>query len=133
MAIVFISPKAKQKIFFRIVTIILVLSLVVVSLVVMIAGFVNKNQTVPNVSVNQPNISVNLDVIDSDKFLRLEPFINLETEFAYVVQNQDNKEIRGNMLAASKQEAQKLLEDSGVTVISLKEANIGNSQPFVSY
>src|SRR3989338_2707477 len=98
MAIVFISPKKRQRMFF-----------------------------------DQPDVVINFKILDSEKVKALEPFTRLETEFDYIVQDQDDQQMSGTILAATNEDAQKLLEKSGYRVLMLKEVNLGRSEPFVSY
>ncbi len=133
MAIVLISPKNKQRTFAWIaVTIILLLA--VISLVVFIPKFFNKSQRITNqASLSQPTIAINLSIVDSDKVKNLEPFLQIEIDYAYVAQDQNGKQVAGTIAATSKDEAKKFLEALNLKVSSIKEANVGNSNPFISY
>lgn len=134
MAIVFISPKAKQRTFLKAIITVAGLSLVIFFLVVLMIWLVNKNKNIAQDGFSgPPNITINFNVIDSDQVKNLEPFTSLETEFTYLVQDQTGKQVQGNISAPSKEAAQKLLEDSGMKIISIKETIIGNNQPFASY
>ena len=76
MAIVFISPKEKQKVFFKGVAIFAILFLIVIFLIVFLPWFVNKSQDIPmETSSKELNIAINLNIMDSDKVKDLEPFI----------------------------------------------------------
>ncbi len=134
MAIVFISPKQKQKTVIKIILILLVLLLVIGSLVILIPKFLNATPSAKvKVSFSKPDVIINLDILNSEKVKNLNLFSNLETEFVYVVKNQQGKLVTGNILALTPFDAQNLLEESGFKVVSLKEVNIGRSEPFTSY
>ncbi len=134
MAIIFVSPKRKQRMFFLGMAMLLVLFLIIISLIILLPEFLNKTQNIPTeVSSNMPNVTINLNTIDSDVVKNLDIFSNLETEFTYVIQNQSGQQATGNIIAISKDSIQKIFEKRGIKVISLKEANIGRDNPFVSY
>ncbi len=134
MAIVFISPKARERFFLRMVLLSVVLVLATVSLVLFITFVLDGNQ---NSAVNQvgsqPNIAINMNIVNSDQVKNLNPFYDLQTEFSYVVADKNGKQTQGNISAATKEDAQALLQQSGYTIISLDEATVGRSDPFVSY
>ncbi len=134
MAIVFISPQQKQKTIIKIIVGLLALLLVAGSLVIFIPKFINAPAKAKiKVSFAKPDVIINLDIINSEKVKNLNLFSNLETEFVYVVKNQQGNLITGNIVALTPFDAQKLLEESGFKVVSLKEINIGRSEPFTSY
>ena len=134
MAIVFISPKAKRKVFLRLAIMLVFLAVVVFLLVFIIVGSLNMKRTsLPKATIPTSDIAINFDVIDSPKVLSLEPFVSQETEFTYMVKDDSGKEIQGAIFAASKENAKILLEEAGFTVVSLEEMKIGRSEPFVAY
>lgn len=135
MAIVFISPKEKQRVFLGGIITLLVLFLMGISLIVFLPEFISKNQTQVNpveVPLN-PSLMLNFNAIDSEEFKKLQPFDAMETLFAYVIEDKDSQQVSGNISAVSKQEAQKLLESSGFKVLVLQEIGVGNANPFTPY
>ncbi len=135
MAIVFISPQEKQRVFFRGVAIFAVLLLFIISLLIFLPGFVNKtSNTSTGVSSSNPNITINLSIMDSDKIKNLEPFNEeIGSVFIYTVQDKNGRKTTGNISAATKEQAQSLLEQSGFKVLSLEEMSVGRNDPFISY
>ncbi len=141
MAIVFISPIEKQRVFFGRLAVLLIVFLIITFLIIFLPGFLNKTQNISTkISFNKygtmadnSNITINFDIIDSNKVKNLKPFDILETEFAYIVQDKNGRQITGNISAVTKDYAQKLLEESDFKVLSLKEISIGRNEPFVSY
>lgn len=134
MAIVFISPKKKQRVFFWGITMSLVSFVIIISVIVVMPELLNKTQIIPaGISYDKPFITINLDAVDSLQVKNLEPFVSLETEFAYNVKDQHGKQTAGNISAATKDDAQKLLEGAGFSVLSLQEVMAGRSDPFTSY
>jgi len=80
------------------------------------------------------DIAIDLSIINSSKFKNLET-VNAAAEqvFVYTVQDKDNKQITGNILAVNEDSARILLEKSGFNVLSLKQMPIGKSNPFAAY
>lgn len=133
MAIVFISPRKKQQMFFWGIALSLIVFLAIISLIVFLPDFLSKNSNTPADMTSLPDITVNLNILDSDKVKNLQPPSSLPIAFTYTVQDKNGIQIQGNISAASKQDAQSILEKADFKVISLKEANIGRTNPFVSY
>lgn len=134
MAIVFISPKAKRKIFFRAAAMLVFLILIVFSVVFLIIESLNAklaNLAPPPAATS--GVAINFTIIDSPKVLDLEPFLGPKMEFTYLVEDNNGKQIQGNILAISKEDAKTLLEEAGFKVVSLKEIKIGRNEPFVAY
>lgn len=131
MAIVFISPKQKQKtIIFGIVGII---SLVLVIIGLMV--FLKKPETVPPEQVfKAPKIEINFEILESDKLKNLEDFEGLKNEFNYQATTKDGELQPGKILAVSRKQAIKSLEDLGFSDIVLEEGiEVGRENPFVIY
>jgi hypothetical protein len=137
MAIVFISPKSKQRMFYVGIIMLLILFLIIISSIVFLPEFLNKNKSIPIKEIldklDKSDVVINFNIMDSDKVKNLDPFDSQETEFTYVVFDQEGKQITGSISAVIKDDAQKLLEGAGFKVSSLKEMDIGREEPFVSY
>ena len=130
MAVVFISPKTRQRNFFLGITI----SLVVFLLFVTIGVFLSKPKKVPETMVfNKAKISIDMNFFNDDQFNRLEPFVQMQTQFVYTATKEDGEPMSGFISADSKEEATKILENIGLTVVSIKEAEIGRENPFTPY
>ncbi|TSC95038.1 MAG: hypothetical protein CEN87_50 [Parcubacteria group bacterium Licking1014_1] len=130
MAIVFISPKQRQKIFFLGIIILFLLVLVVISLSVFLA----KTKEVPPEQVfNRPKINVNINILESNEIKGLVPFAEMETEFSYEALTEKGKGEKGKVLAVSIEEARKILEGLNLSVVKIEEVGIGRENPFEPY
>jgi hypothetical protein len=130
MAVVFISPKERQKVFFMGITIIFVLFLIFVSSMV----FLSKAKEVsPELVFNKPKVAIDMSVFESDQFKNLQPFPEMEMQYSYKALTQKNEGRTGFINAASKEEATKKLVDMGLTVSEIKEVETGRDNPFIPY
>lgn len=130
MAVVFISPKQRQKTFFLIITVMFLLFLAVISFVV----FSSKPKAVSPVLVfNKPKVNINMDIFNSDQFKNLQPFTGIETQYSYKAVTKDNKPQVGFISATSIDQATQMLTERGLTVSEIKEAGIGRDNPFAPY
>lgn len=130
MAIVFISPKQRQKMFFMGITILFVLFLLVVSSLV----FLSKPKPVaPEIVFNRPKIDINLDVLDSDQVKFLEPAVQMDLQFKYTAITSKGAKISGVISAVSEEEAHKILQGMQLSGINLEEAKSGRTNPFAPY
>lgn len=137
MAIVFVSPKKKQKIFFTITALIMTLFLVGVSLIALLPEFKEGLAIIPiNIEtgyITVPEVKINFNVVDSDSVRKLEPFVILEPEFSYVAQDSTGKQLTGMLLASSQNQAETILKGMGLTIIEIREVNAGKQEPFIPY
>jgi hypothetical protein len=130
VAIVFISPKQRQKMFFLGITILFLLILVVISLSVFFA----RPKVVPVEQVfKKPKIDINFKVLDSEQIKSIELMGEIETQFSYQAKTDKGKTVSGKISAISKEKAQKALEEINLTQITLQESQIGRENPFVPY
>lgn len=130
MAIVFISPKQRQKTFFLVITTAALLVLIVVSFGVF---FAKPKEVEPDFAFNKPKISINPSALDSEEIKNLDPFPELEIEFAYEALTADKKLVKGTIWAVSKKEAIKALEELNLFVSKIDEVGIGRDNPFQPY
>jgi len=130
MAVVFISPKQRQRTFFMIITVIFLLFLVFVSLAVF---FSKPKEVLQALVFNKPKVNIDMSIFDSDQFKGLQPLTEMEIQYSYTAVNRANKTETGFISAASIDQARKALEDRGLTVSELKEAEIGRDNPFIPY
>ena len=134
MAIIFTSPKNKQRALLWVIIIISAVFLTAIFLLVLLPEFLRNSQDIATETLKgQSDATISLNIGNQDKVNMLEPFVELEISFAYVVQDKDGKQIAGSISAADKAIAIKLLEESGFKILSLKEMNLGNDNPFISY
>jgi hypothetical protein len=133
MAIIFISPKAKQKSFLKMFIIGSTAVVIILVLMAAILWLININQGMVSANPVSPDLSVNLKVLDSDTVKNLQSFADLEVQFSYVVHDKDDKQIEGTISAINQSTAKSLLEASGFKVLILKEVVQGRSEPFTAY
>ncbi len=119
--------------FLGIIIISLVLILFVIPLIIFSPWLKNKPQDILQEQISQPNITINLDIIDSDRVKNLEPFGAIETEFSYIAEDKGGKKVQGSISALSKDEAIATLEKAGFKILSLQEVFIGKKEPFTPY
>jgi len=130
MAVVFISPKQKQKVFFMGITVILLLFLASLSFGV----FTSKPKEVSSSLVfNKPKVDIDMHVFDTDQFKDLHPFPEMKTLFMYKTSDKKNKVEVGYIPAYTIEEARAALENMQLTIVDLKEAEIGRDNPFTPY
>ena len=130
MAVVFISPKQRQKVFFMGIIITFLLFLIAISLIV----FLSKPKEVsPTLVFNKPKVSINMSIFDSDQFISLVLFDKIESQYSYTALTKDNKPNTGFISATSPDQAKVILEGLGLVVTEIKEAEIGRENPFVPY
>lgn len=135
MAITFISPQKRQRVIFGGISLLVLLVLAGGSIVALLPEIKNQLTVIPiEGNFKMPDIKVDFVLVDSDKVKNLEPFLDIQTEFVYVAKNQDGTEAGGTIVSSSKEEARKTLEGMmELTVISLEQANLGKSDPFIAY
>ncbi|MEK7080315.1 MAG: hypothetical protein AAB925_00585 [Patescibacteria group bacterium] len=130
MAIVFISPKQRQKMFFMGITILFVLFLLVVASLVFLA---KPKPVAPEIVFNRPKIDINLDVLDSEQVRFLEPAVQMDLQFKYTAATKKGVKTSGIITAVSEEEAQKILQGMQLSGIVLEEAKMGRENPFTPY
>lgn len=130
MAVVFISPKQRQKVFFMGITIIFLLFLIAVAFVVFLSKPKEASQTLV---FNKPKVSINLKVFESEQFKNLQPFEEMQMQFSYSAVTKQGKQVTGFISAVSLSDAQKILEGMGFSALSVEEAEIGRDNPFTPY
>lgn len=130
MAIVFISPKQRQRMFFMGITILFLLFLLVVSFGV----FLSKPKPAQQQLVfNRPKIDINLQVLESEQVKNLEPAVQMDLQFKYTALTDKGVTTSGIITAVSEAEAQKILQGMRLTRIVLEEAKVGRENPFAPY
>ncbi len=130
MAIVFISPRKRQKAFllgiaglFSFLTLMIALSV-----------FLSRPKEIrPELVFNKPKINVNLELLDSEQFKNLELFSEMEMQFGYVATDAGGKKAEGKISAVSEEKAREVLEGLGLRVSQIKELEIGRENPFIPY
>lgn len=134
MAIVFISPQKKQRMFFITIATLFVMVLFILSLITFIPKIEDKLKNIPeNGALNIPDVKINFGTVDSEKVRNMELIREVEREFNYTVQGKDGKQISGRILAPDANGAQKSLEIMGFKILTIEEAVAGRSNPFAPY
>jgi len=130
MAVVFISPKQRQKMFFLGITAAFLLVIIIISLMVFLS---EPKEVAPALVFNKPKVNINMDVFGEEQFKSLVPFSEMHTQYSYKAASEDGEEQAGFISAVSLEEARSMLEDIGLRVIELEEADIGRENPFTPY
>jgi predicted tellurium resistance membrane protein TerC len=130
MAIVFISPKERQKVFILGIVVIFVLFIAVISLIIFLA----KPKKMPvELIFEAPKIRINFDVLTSNKIKDLEFLPEIEKEFNYTAKTEKNRPKTGKVAAPSSEEAEEILTALGLSNIALEEIRGGRENPFSPY
>lgn len=130
MAVVFISPKQRQKTFFVVITGGFLLLLIIIFLGV----FFSEPKEDPSALVfNKPKVAIDMGIFESDQFLNLQPFPEMQMQYSYRAATRENKVRTGFVFADSLESAKKIITNMGLSVIEVKEAEVGRENPFVPY
>lgn len=130
MAVVFISPKKRQKAFFMGITAVFALFLAAVSLIVF---FSQPKQDQAQLVFNKPKVSIDFKILDSEQFKNLEAYTQMEMQFTYTATAKSGKVTQGLISAVSAEEARKILESLDLAVGSIQEVKVGRDNPFTPY
>lgn len=131
MAVVFISPKHKQKMFILGITASLAIFLVVISL----WTFLAQPKPGPTQAVfNKPKVSLNIDILNDEQFKTIEPFERIPLQFSYEAIDKKGKTTKGLISAVSEEEATKIIEQGKIlSVRKIEEVGVGRENPFIPY
>lgn len=130
MAIVFVSPKQRQRVFF----VAIISSFALLLLIIALLIFIPKPKAVLEEEVfSKPKIDINFDFLNSEKIKVLEIPIKTQMQFDYEATTENNKQVSGRISAFSKEEAEVLLKRQKLTVEKLQETKFGRENPFVPY
>ena len=130
MAIVFISPREKQKLFILIIAGFFLVAITVISLFVFFAK--PKNVQISKV-FKAPKIRINFDILKSSRIQELELSPDIEKQFTYNAKDSKNKSQTGKITAMSIVKAEELLVGLGFKQVVLEEVKNGRENPFVPY
>lgn len=130
MAVVFISPKQRQKMFIIGITSVFGLLLAVIAAVVL---FSQPSEDISEELVfNKPKVKIDFEILESEQFQSLQDFQEMEIRYSYIVVKNE-EEIEGYTTANSIEEARQKLENLGYEVYSITEAEMGRDNPFEDY
>ncbi len=130
MAVVFVSPKKRQRTFFLVMGLAALGIFGLVFVWIFLAG--PSKSKVP-ITFNKPKVTVNLTSMDSDQFRQLEPFTPIPLQFAYEAENRVRQKVKGVISATSEEEARKALEANGLVVGKIGLIIPGRDNPFTPY
>ena len=130
MAVVFISPKQRQKVFFMGITVMLLLFLAVSFFGVFVAA---PKEAPTTIVFNEPKVSIDMGVFNLDQFQQLQPLPGMKPQFSYRATNKDKSVINGFITADSVDDAKANLEGMGLTVSQIEEVVAGRDNPFIPY
>lgn len=130
MAVVFISPKQRQKMFFLGITVVFLLFISIISISVFLSS---PKEVSPVLVFNKPKVSINMSVFESDQFKNLVPFAEMQTQYSYKATGKDRRQKTGFIAASSVEDARKALSAMGLSNITIDEAKIGRDNPFSPY
>lgn len=130
MAIVFISPRERQKVFI----LGIVAFFLIVLIIIGVSVFLIKPKKVPVEKVfTMPKITINFDVLKSPKVQSLELFPEIEKKFNYQARTEKGKDQSGVIYASSEEKARETLTELGLNSIVISEPIIGRDNPFIPY
>jgi len=130
MAVVFISPQKRQQMFLIGIISAFALFVTIVALLVFLS---QPEKVAPELVFNKPKVSINFESFTSDQFKNLQPFVEMQTQFDYSALTKDNNQVDGSIFAANIDEAKKNLQDMGLTITDIKQAEVGRLNPFAPY
>lgn len=130
MAVVFISPKQRQKMFFVGITIMFLLFVILISLGVL---FAKPKPVSPLIVFNKAKVNLNMSILDTDQFKNLQPFSQMEPQYSYKATTKANKPKNGFITATSPDQARTILQDMGLTVADIQVVQPGRDNPFIPY
>ena len=130
MAVVFISPKQRQRTFFVLITAVFLVFLLVIFFAVFLVSPQSGQQ---QLVFNKPKVTIDMGVFNSDQFKNLQPFSEMTIKYSYSAVDKNNKTQTGFISAVSEEKARTFLTDTGLTVLDLKEVEVGRDNPFAPY
>ncbi len=130
MAVVFISPKKRQRMFFLVITLMFVLFLVFVFLGVIFSA---PKEVPPIVVLNTSKVNIDMTIFDSVKFKNLQAFPEMGDQYRYKATARNKTVQEGFIAADSATSAVQILQKMGFTNPSLQKVEAGRENPFIKY
>ena len=130
MAVVFISPKQRQRTFFVGITIVFLLFVTLISLGIL---FAQPKAVSPLIVFNKAKVSLDMSILDTDQFKNLQPFSQMEPQYSYKATTKANQPKKGFITAASPDQARTILESMGLAVSDIQLVQPGRDNPFIPY
>lgn len=130
MAIVFISPKEKQKVFFGAIAGVFGFIVIVIAIIILLS----RPAPIAQEKVfKKPPIKINFALLDSDKLKNLQPFPQIEAEFTYTAKDAEDRDVAGKITAASEDDARKAIEAMNLKILTINGPLLGQDNPFTPY
>lgn len=133
MAVVFISPRQRQKMFFIGITIILLVFLIFIFLTVFLSEPKEELSSPMSNVFDKSKVNINIAILDSDQFKELQPFPEMQVQYSYKAVTKNNRARTGFIFAASQDGAREIITNMGLTVTEIKEVEAGRDNPFIPY
>lgn len=130
MAVVFISPKKRQRVFLMGIVAVLAIFVLFVALMVF---FSQPKIVASELIFNKPKVNIDFSVFDSQQFKDLILFEDIKVQFYYLATTERQKTIEGFIVAVSMEDARQILEGMNLQIMKLEEAKIGRDNPFIPY
>jgi hypothetical protein len=130
MAIVFVSPKQKQRLLIFVTIALFVVILVFITLFI----FLSKPETVlVEQSSQRPDIKINFEILDSEQVKNLSVVEKIEQQFSYKATDQNKKIVNGKVTAGSQIVAEEMLKNMKFSDIYVEAISPGRVNPFIMY
>ena len=130
MALTVLKEKKKQR---KLVIVLAVLIILIV--VVNYKNFFDKPKT-EQISFEQakliPRINIDFNFLNSPILALLKPFELIGLEYEYTAMTEEG-ELTGTVIAASEEEARRLLAEMGLPDVDFKDIETGRRNPFMPY
>jgi hypothetical protein len=130
MAVVFISPKQRQRTFFMLIIVVFLLILTGISLGVFLS---QPPEVSPVLVFNKQKIDVNTEIFELEQFKNLRPVVQMELQYSYTAVGRDKKLKTGFVSAVSLDKAREILQAQGLSVSKIELVSAGRENPFVPY
>ena len=130
MAVVFISPRQRQRVFFMGITAVVILFLIIISFGVFLSA---PAEVSPVLVFNRPKVNIDMSVFGTDQFKNLHSVPDMQTLYSYKATDKNGKPKEGFKVDVSIDQAKTDLEAEGLTITELKEAEAGRTNPFSPY
>ena len=72
-------------------------------------------------------------IFESDQFRNLQPFPEMQTQYSYKAVTKLGKARTGFIFADSIEDARTIITNMGLTVVEIKEVEVGRDNPFTPY
>jgi len=133
MAILFKQPKRQERIFIWAVIIFVTSTLFLISFFIF-PPFPKSGSTFHGEIFERDNAKIDLSIASSEEVRNLELFSeSIKTEFIYNAKDKNGKQVEGKILATDKNEAISIIENKGLTVLSMYESYSTKNNPFSPY